>query len=402
MAERPDWDQADWAQADWVQAGVAPHVARMSLDNIANIAKQAFDATDVLPLWFGEGDLPTPPFVGEAAAQAIRDGHVFYTHQNGIPPLRQTLADYHTRLSRTTVGPERITVTSGGMPAIMLAVQLVLEPGDNIVVIDPVWPNIGGITQLLGGEVRSVRMDLNDAGWALDLEKVQAACDARTKAIFYASPGNPTGAMIPLSVQKELLEFARPRGIWLIADEVYYRLVFGRVAGDTILDISEPEDRVLIINSFSKAWAMTGWRLGWLVHPPSLGPRLAMMVQYTTSGTATFLQHAGIAAIRDGEPFVEEMNRYCQQGMEIVCDALESMARVKMPPRPEAAMYVFFEIDGMNDSRAACLDILNKTQVGLAPGMFFGTGSERFVRLCFARAPGVLAEAMERLRVYLR
>ncbi|HEY4547746.1 MAG TPA: aminotransferase class I/II-fold pyridoxal phosphate-dependent enzyme, partial [Pedomonas sp.] len=317
------------------------------------------------------------------------------------PALRQTLADYHTRLCSTAVGPERITVTSGGMPAIMLAVQLVLTPGDNIVVIDPVWPNIGGITQLLGGEVRSVRMDLDERGWTLDLGKVAAACDDRTKAIFYASPGNPTGAMIPLAQQKELLEFARPRGIWLIADEVYYRLVFGRTAGDTILDISEPEDRVLVINSFSKAWAMTGWRLGWLVHPPSLGPRLAMMVQYTTSGTATFLQHAGIAAIRDGEAFVAEMNRYCRQGMEIVCDALEQMPRVTLRARPEAAMYAFIEIDGMEDSRAACLDILNATQVGLAPGMFFGRGSERFVRLCFARAPEVLHAAMERLRPYL-
>ncbi|MGK2286484.1 pyridoxal phosphate-dependent aminotransferase [Pedomonas sp. V897] len=382
-------------------AGVAPHVAAVSLDNIANIAKQAFDKANVVPLWFGEGDLPTPAFVGEAAAQAIRDGHVFYTYQNGIPELRQTLADYHTRLCNTTVGPERITVTSGGMPAIMLAVQLVLEPGDNIVVIDPVWPNIGGITRLLGGEVRSVRMDLGEGGWTLDLEKVAAACDARTRAIFYASPGNPTGAMVPLEVQRELLAFARPRGIWLIADEVYYRLVFGREAGDTILDISEPEDRVLIINSFSKAWAMTGWRLGWLVHPPSLGPRLAMMVQYTTSGTATFLQHAAIAAIRQGEPFVAEMNRYCQQGMEIVCDALEQMPRVRLRARPEAAMYVFFEIEGMTDSRAACLDILNATQVGLAPGLYFGKGSESFVRLCFCRSPDLLREAMERLRPFL-
>lgn len=384
-----------------VLAGVAPHVAAISLDNIANIAKQAFDTSEVLPLWFGEGDLPSPAFVGEAAAQAIRDGHVFYTYQNGIPELRRTLADYHTQLCNTTVTPDRITVTSGGMHAIMLAVQLVLEPGDNVVVVDPVWPNIGGITRLLGGEVRSVRMDLDDRGWTLDPEKVAAACDARTRAIFYASPGNPTGAMVPLDVQRELLAFARSRGIWLIADEVYYRLVFGRLAGETILDIIEPDDRVLVINSFSKAWAMTGWRLGWLVHPPALGPRLAMMVQYTSSGTATFLQHAAIAAVREGEPFVAEMNRYCRQGMEIVCDALETMPRVRLRARPEAAMYVFFEIDGMEDSRAACLELLEKTRVGLAPGMFFGTGSERFVRLCFCRAPDVLREAMERLRPHL-
>lgn len=382
-------------------SGVRPQVRAVSLDNIANIAKQAFDKTEVLPLWFGEGDVTTPPFIGEAAARAIGQGHVFYTHQNGIPELRQTLADYHTRLSNTVVTPDRITVTSGGMPAIMLAVQLVMDPGDNLIVIDPVWPNISGITQIVGGEVRSVRMDLTDDGWVLDIEKVIAACDGRTKAIFFASPGNPTGAMLPLSVQRELLEFARPRGIWLFADEVYNRLVFGRTAGDTILDVIEPEDRVLVLNSFSKAWAMTGWRMGWMVHPPSVGPHLAMMVQYTSSGTATFLQHAGIAAIRDGEPFVEWMNRYCEEGMTIVCDALETMPRVRLRSRPKAAMYAFFEIDGMASSRQACLEILEATKVGLAPGVFFGKGSESFVRLCFCRSPDILRQAMERLRPFL-
>jgi aspartate aminotransferase len=377
---------------------IQPDIAAISIDNIANIAKQAFDKTSIIPLWFGEGDLPTPAFIGEATFAGIRDGHTFYSHQNGIPELRQTLADYHNGLLGTALPPERITVTSGGMPAIMLAAQMLVGKGDNVIVIDPVWPNIGGIVQVVGGEVRSVRMDLGEEGWWLDMAKVRAACDARTRAIFFASPGNPTGAMIPLAVQAELLALGRERGIWILADEVYHRLVFGERVGPSILTIAEPEDRVLVINSFSKSWAMTGWRLGWLVHPPSLGPTLAMLTQYTTSGTTTFLQDGAIAAIRQGEPFVAEMNRYCARGMEIVCDALETMPRVKLAVRPKAAMYVFFEIDGVTDSKAGCLDILDRTKVGLAPGIFFGPGSEHFFRICFCRSPDALADAMERLR----
>ena len=381
---------------------IRTRIAGISLENISNIARQAFDPNSgILPLWFGEGDLATPAFVGEAMHDAVKAGKTFYSHQNGIAELREALCDYHNGLLGTAIAPDRITVSNGGMPAIMLAVEMLVDRGDNVVVIDPVWPNIGGIVQVVGGEVRSVRMDDTADGWVLDLEKVAAACDARTRAIFFASPGNPTGAMIPLAVQAELLAFARPRGIWLLADEVYHRLVYGQKCGPSILTICDPEDRVLVINSFSKSWAMTGWRLGWLVHPASVGPTLAMLTQFTSSGTTTFLQYGAIAALRQGEDFVAAMNAYCASGAEIVCSALASMSRVRMSTRPKAAMYAFFEIDGMPDSRAACLDILDRTKVGLAPGIFFGTGSESFLRICFCRSPAVLADAMERLRPLL-
>jgi len=330
-------------------------------------------------------------------ASAVAAGHVFYTHQNGIPELRSALAEYLSGLGRAPIGPERITVTFSGMNAIMLAIQLACEVGDNLIAVDPVWPNAGGMAKLVGAQVRSVRMDHGQGGWTLDPDKVAAAMDARTRAVFFASPGNPTGAMIPMETQAALLEVCRRRGVWLIADEVYNRLAFGRSAAPTILDIADPEDRLVVVNSFSKSWAMTGWRLGWIVHPPSLGPTLAMMTQYTTSGVSTFLQHAGVAAIRKGEPFVASMRRYCEQGMAIVCEALERLPRVRLGPRPQAGMYAFFEIDGMPDSKAACLDILAKTSVGLAPGCFFGPGSETFLRACICRRPEVLAEAMERL-----
>jgi aspartate/methionine/tyrosine aminotransferase len=382
--------------------GARAQIRRIPLDNIAGLAKDRFGDQSIIPLWFGEGDVPAPAFIGEAMARAIADGHVFYTHQNGIPELRQTLADYLTGLGQRPVTADRITVAFSGMYAIMLAIQLACEAGDNVIAIDPVWPNTGGMAQLVGAEVRSARMDLGQGGWTIDPDKVAAKMDERTRAVFFASPGNPTGAMVPLETQSALLELCRKRGVWLIADEVYNRLAFGRNAAPTILDIADPEDRLIVINSFSKSWAMTGWRLGWMVHPPSVGPTLAMMVQYTTSGVSTFLQHAGVAAIREGEPFVAWMRGYVEQGMRIVCDALEALPRVRLGSRPQAGMYAFFQIDGLPDSRQACIEILEQTSVGLAPGVFFGPDSGSFLRACVCRNPEALAEAMRRLSAVLR
>lgn len=372
-------------------------VLRIPLENISSLAGGGFGDPDIIPLWFGEGDLPTPAFIGEAMMRAIAAGHVFYSHQNGVPELRQALADYLTGLNRAAIGPERITVATSGMNALMMAVQLIANAGDNIIVIDPVWPNMGGMTQLAGAQVRSVRMDHGPQGWTLDLDKLAQAIDPRTRGVFFASPGNPTGAMLPIEVQAQMLDLCRRRGVWLIADEVYGRLVFGQHSAPSILDHAEPEDLLLVVNSFSKSWAMTGWRLGWMVHPPSLGPTLAMIVQYTTSGTAAFIQHAGVAAIREGEPFVSTMRAYCEAGMNLVCDALHGMGRVRLGPRPVAGMYAFFEVDGMPSARQACRDILARTRVGLAPGIFFGPGSDGFLRLCVCRAPAVLSEALGRL-----
>jgi aspartate aminotransferase len=246
-----------------------------------------------------------------------------------------------------------------------------------------------------------VRMTPTAQGWRLDPAKVAAAMDGRTRAVFFASPGNPTGAMLPAETQAALLELCRARGAWLIADEVYHRLVFGAECAPSILDIAKDEDRLVVINSFSKTWAMTGWRLGWMVHPPSVGPTLAMMVQYTTSGVTTFLQHAALAAVEEGEGFVARVRAYCKEGMGIACDALEGLAKVRLGPRPTAGMYAFFEVEGMTDSRATCLEVLRRTGVGLAPGYFFGPGSEGFLRVCVARSPTVLAEAMSRLETVL-
>ncbi len=365
--------------------------------NIADLARWGFDRDDVIPLWFGESDLTTPPFICDAAGRALAAGHTFYTHQRGIPELREALSAYMGRLYRRPVGADRITVTSGGMAGILMSMEMLLQPGDNVVVIEPVWPNIQGVIHIMGGVKRSVMMEPGNDGWRLDMRRVEAACDSRTRAVFLASPGNPTGWMISPDQQRAMLDLARSRGFWIVSDEVYTRLAYDRSVAPSFLDVAGDEDPVIVINSFSKAWAMTGWRVGWLTHPVSIGDTLAQVVQYNTSGTATFIQHAAVAAITEGEGFAAEMRARCQAGRDIACEALERLRRVRLPARPAGGMYVFFEIEGMTDSLAMCADIFERTGVGLAPGSAFAEGCDNYLRACIALSPDKLHEAMKRI-----
>jgi aspartate/methionine/tyrosine aminotransferase len=352
-------------------------------------------------LWYGEGDLPTPAFVGAAATAALQAGHTFYTYKAGLPELRGTIADYLSGLYCRPVGAERILVSSSGMTALMLTAQALIDEGDNLVIVAPVWPNIAAAVTVMGGEPRLVSLDRQPGGgWHLDLERLFAACDSRTRGIFVNSPSNPTGWILSAEEIAALLDFARRRGLWLVADEVYARIVYGYRAAPSFLDQAEPEDRLIVVNSFSKNWAMTGWRLGWLTAPADLLPQLEKLVEFNTSGSPTFLQHAGIVAIRDGEEFVESFVARCRAARDVAIDGLTACRRVEVA-RPEGAFYAFFRVDGMMDSLAFAKEALRRTKVGLAPGSAFGPMGEGFIRLCFARDPRQVGEAIERLRPLL-
>src|SRR6185312_1171921 len=237
---------------------------------------------DVLPLWFGETDLVTPPFIRQAAITALEDGRTFYTNARGIPPLREAIRDFHKRTIGADIALERITVPGGAMLAVVTALQMCCESGDNVVIVSPIWPNIFQASKVVGAEPRLVRLDedWNAGRWMLDMDKLFDACDERTKAFFIASPGNPTGWMLTAEEQRHILEFARARGIAIIADEVYGTLVYdGATHAPSFLPTAEDDDAVFVINSFSKPWAMTGWRIGWLVHPRRVEPAAAAMAQ---------------------------------------------------------------------------------------------------------------------------
>jgi len=378
--------------------GVGPSVGRIPIEDIFSFAEGHDIPGGLIALWFGEGDLPTPEFIGEAAVEALRAGKTFYPPQNGLPALRRALADYLSALHEAPTAEDEVTVTSGAMQAILLALLTVVEAGDNVIIVEPVWPNIKGIAQAVGAEIRPLAMELGEDGWFLDLEKVAAMVDERTRLFFVASPGNPTGAVIDRETQLGLLDLSRRHGFWILSDEVYNRLYFEGEAAPSFNDIRRPGDRVMISNTFSKAWAMTGWRTGWLVHPPELEDIMAMLVQYTTSGVPPFLQKGALAAIRDGEEVVRMMRERCRRGRDIIYEALGTSNRVILPPKPPGAMYVYFGIEGMKDSREAAKKILRLTGVGLTPGVFFSDQFEGFLRLCTCRDESTLLEVAERLR----
>lgn len=383
--------------------GVRPVIEATPFSKIGQVAMAGMGDPEVVPLWYGESDLPTPGFICDAAAAALRAGHTFYTFKRGIPELRQAIAAYLTGLYAKPVAAERVIVTSSGMSAIMLMVQALVEPGDNIVIVAPVWPNINDAVTALGGEGRAVALTATEAGgWQLDLERLFAACDGRTRAVFVNSPGNPTGWTMRPEEQASLLAFTRRRGLWLLSDEVYHRLVYdGRPAAPSLLDLAEPEDRVVVINSFSKSWAMTGWRLGWMVAPPEIQDVADKIVEFNTSCAPPFLQHAAVAAITRGEGVVADMVARCRVGRDLLVQGLQRFPRVRLAA-PDGAFYAFCRVEGMSDSLAFAKEVLARCKVGVAPGAAFGPAGEGHLRLCFASAPERLATALERLAPMLR
>jgi aspartate/methionine/tyrosine aminotransferase len=369
---------------------------------ITDVAMSVFGDPDVVPLWFGEGDLVTPDFVREAAAEGLRKGETFYTWQRGIPELRQALSTYTEGLYGIKCPVDRVSVTGSGMQAILLTCQLLLDPGDNVVIVSPIWPNITSAVRLVRAEPKYVALDRKpDGSWQLDVQRLFDAVDERTRAIFVNSPGNPTGWVMSSDEQRALLEFARNRGVWIMADEVYARLIYTRNVAPSFLEQASADDSLIVLNSFSKPWAMTGWRLGWLTHPPQIGGQLAKLVQINTSGSPAFLQRGAVAAIEKGEDFLKTMVDRCRAGGEQVFQRLSGMKRVKVA-RPEAAFYAFFEVEGVGDTGVFCKILASKYKVGLAPGEAFGPGGLGNVRLCFASGAERLSKGLDRIEAALK
>jgi len=383
-------------------ASLSRPIAELRDTHITEVAMSVFGDPEVIPLWFGEGDLVTPDFVREAAATGLQAGETFYTWQRGIPELRAALSAYTERLYGIDCPVDRISVTTGGMQAILLSCQLLLDPGDNIVIVSPIWPNITSATRLVRGEPKYVALDRKpDGAWKLDLQKVFDSVDARTRAIFVNSPGNPTGWTMSADEQRALLEFARKHGIWIMADEVYARLIYTRPVAPSFLELAGPDDPLLVLNSFSKPWAMTGWRIGWLTHPARLGEQFAKLVQINTSGVPHFLQRGAIAALEKGDGFIGAMVERCRAGGELVFQRLSAHPRITIA-RPEAAFYAFFAIDGVSDTLAFCKSLAKDYKVGLAPGEAFGPGGQGNVRLCFASGAERLSRGLDRIEAAIK
>jgi aspartate/methionine/tyrosine aminotransferase len=349
------------------------------------------------PLWAGEGDLPTPSFICEAATRSLAAGETFYTWQRGIPELREALARYHTKLYGREFGSEEFYVVGSGMQAIQIVTACVAGAGDEILIPTPTWPNAAAAAGIVGATPVDVPMSFGNDGWSLDLDRLAAAVTPRTRALFIVSPSNPTGWTASREELVALLALARRNGLWIIADETYARFWYGEgPRAPSFFDVMEPEDRILFVNTFSKNWAMTGWRVGWISAHPSLGQVIENLIQYSTSGVAAFMQRAAVTAIERGESFVEHLIDRARRGRDIACEGLARTGRCRFVP-PMGAFYLFFTVEGETDTRRVVMRLIDEANVGMAPGTAFGAGGEHFLRLCFARNAEQLEAAVARV-----
>ena len=352
-------------------------------------------------MWAGEGDLPTPDFIYAAAIRSLQEGETFYTAQRGIPEIRAALARYHQRTFGRAFADERFFVTGGGMQAIQIAARMVAGTGDEVLVPSPSWPNITAAVGISGAQPVEVPLRFGNAGWTVDLDRLFDAANERTKAIFINSPANPTGWTATLDDLRAIVDFARQRGLFIIADEVYHRFYYAGARAPSFHDVAEPQDRILYVNTFSKNWAMTGWRIGWLSTSPALGQTIENLIQYSTSGVATFMQRAATVALEEGEDFVRMQVERARQGRDILCAGLAGTGRVRFA-EPSGAFYLFFGVDGEDDTRALAMRLVDEANIGLAPGTAFGAGGASFMRACFASSPERMQEATDRLVAWLR
>lgn len=375
-----------------------PGVEALRRSKIREVANAGIGRDDLVAFWFGEPDEVTPEFIRQAGIASLNAGETFYSHSFGIAPLRQAIAEYITRLHRPTTS-EQVAVTASGMAAVQLTAQALLEPGDRAVVITPEWPNVVETPRIMSARVETVSLTPSSTGWALDLDRLLDALTPDTTALFINSPNNPTGWTMTLEDRDAIIERCRKQGTWIVTDDAYERLYY---EGDddpapSFLDVSGPDDRVVSANTFSKAWLMTGWRLGWLVAPEPLMTGLGKLIEYSTSCTPVFVQRAGIAALTQGEPVIARTRDRFRRARDYLVRELRGIEGVEAPT-PPGAMYSFFRIEGVRDTLALCKRLVAEVGLGLAPGVAFGPEGEGFVRWCFAATEERLAEGVMRLR----
>jgi aspartate aminotransferase len=377
--------------------------ARAQIQSIASsrireVANAAMGRDGVLPFWFGESDQPTPQFIRQAGIDALADGRTFYTHNMGVRPLREAIGTYLEGLHGRAFEADRIAVTSSGVSALMVSMQAILDPGDRVVAVTPVWPNLFEIPRILNAEIAEVPLEPKDGRWSLDLDRLFEALTPQTRLLLINSPNNPTGWMLDEASRDAILEHCRRLGIWVMADDVYERLPFAanRISAPSFLAAAEAEDRVFGINSFSKAWRMTGWRLGWMTMPPEMVTDIGKLMEFNTSCAPDFVQAAAIAALADGEPEVARLRGELRDARDQLCGALARMPGVECVT-PDGGMYAFFRIEGADDSVALCKQLIDEAGLGLAPGAAFGAGGEGWLRWCFAARPEKLDDGVARL-----
>jgi aspartate/methionine/tyrosine aminotransferase len=376
-----------------------PSIRSLAPSKIRELFNEGFGA-DLLPFWVGEPDEPTPEFIRRAGLDSINAGETFYTHNLGIPELRGALSAYLSRL-HGAVPQERIAVTSAGVSALMLVSQLLVDPGERVVEVVPLWPNLQEIPRILGAQVTTVPLEFSPSGWQLDVDRLLDALTPGTRAVYINSPNNPTGWTITREAQRAVLEHCRRHGIWIFSDDAYERIYFdGDGVAPSFFDLAGEGERLISVNTFSKTWLMAGWRLGWIVLPAELMDDLGKLIEFNTSCAPVFVQRAGVLAVTEGEPVIRRTRERFRGARDFLVRELNAIPGIEAA-LPSGTMYAFFRVAGMTDSLAFCKKLVRTARLGLAPGSAFGPQGEGFVRWCFAASEARLAEGVKRLRLGL-
>ena len=368
---------------------------------IRELAEVAMTMDGVLPLYFGESNIPTPEFIKRAAVKALADGFTFYTSNAGLPSTRKALARYYHEIQQVTLDPEtEIVITASGVQALNVAIRCVLDPGDEALVLTPAWPNGSSIIAMANAVPRQIPQPICGNRYTIDFDALEAAVTPRTRLLLYTSPSNPLGWVATRDEQQPLLDFARRHGLWLLADEVYERLYYSGGVAPSMLQLATRDDALIVVQSFSKSWCMTGWRVGWVVARKDLAARATQLNEFIISHAPSFAQRAGETALLWGEDTLREMVQRLKENRDHCLADLRKMPGITVP-EPEGAFYLFPRVDGLADSFDFCKRLLLETKVGLAPGVAFGAGGEGSVRICYAAELPIVQDAMARLGNFL-
>ena len=384
-------------------SGARAAIRALPASRIRLIANAALGRSDVLPFWFGESDQVTPEPVRTAAIAALSAGRTFYTHNLGEPALREALADYLGTLHARRFERDSIIVTSSGISALMVTMQALLDPGQRVLMPAPTWPGLSEIPAILGARVETVPLESGPNGWTLNLESLLTALSSDIRLLVLNSPNNPTGWVLDPAHRAPILERCRETGTWIICDDVYERLPIDSSTDCTpsFLPLISAGDRVISVNSFSKAWLMTGWRLGWIVAPPTIAADLGKLIEFNTSCAPGFVQAGALEALREDPHQFRARRAALQARADELMTGLNGLPGLVVPP-PKGGMYVFLRINGEQDSVATALRLIDEAGLGLAPGSAFGTAGEGWLRWCFAARPERLAEGLDRFGRWLK
>lgn len=380
---------------------LAPSLSRVVPSQIRAIADVAFPMDGVLRLHFGESNMQTPQHIKDAAYQAMNEGYTFYTENAGLPGLREAIADNYAGLHQIDLNPaDEIVITASGVQALNVSIRCVIDPGDEAIVLTPNWPNGSAIVSLFGGYPKEIPLIWEGDRYEIDFTSLEKALTPKTRLLVYASPSNPLGWVADPTEQQALLDFCRRNKLWLLADEVYERIYYGAGVAPSILRLCTRDDAVIVVQSFSKSYCMTGWRLGWVVARRDLIKKTAQLNEFIVSHAPSMIQRAGESALKQGEEEVLAMVKSLRKKVDFCFEALQSMKHVTVA-RPEGAFYLFPQIKGVDDSFSFALTLLKETKVAVAPGIAFGNGGEGAIRICCAAEMSILEEAMVRIGNFL-